>query len=502
MVPEVFTDSREVEDRIDPQGLELPEIGRYRAGPGRLRGLRLIHVHLHGEPLATDDLTDLSLLSLDAVAVIHAAAEAAEPLVSWAHLLPENPDGNRWEVHEDLPAHRIEVDFPAFIREIEGEIGRKARMVEADGAGERAILVHLARPGDPQQEAWDVSELKELAATAGLNVVDVVVQRRRPDNKTFIGRGRLTDLVIEAMQRHVDLLVMSPGLTPAQIRAISDLAEIRVIDRTQLILDIFAQRARSADGKVQVELAQLRHLLPRLAGSGKAMSRLEGGSGGRGPGETKLEVDRRRINKRIGHLERALKQLSRERANRRRRRTRAGIPVISIVGYTNAGKSTLLNTLTRAEAVAENKLFATLDPFSKRLRFPRDREVILTDTVGFIRELPKTLVQAFQATLEELEQADLFLHVVDGASPHRDEQKESIERILHDMDLGTTPRIVFYNKIDLVKDPQEEAALRRQDAYVGSAKDRASLRPLMEQIELLIDRGSFTELLPAQPLDD
>ena len=176
--------------------------------------------------------------------------------------------------------------------------------------------------------------------------------------------------------------------------------------------------------------------------------------------------------------------------------------MISIVGYTNAGKSTLLNTLTRAEAVAENKLFATLDPFSKRLRFPRDREVILTDTVGFIRELPKTLVQAFQATLEELEQADLFLHVVDGASPHRDEQKESIERILHDMDLGTTPRIVFYNKIDLVKDPQEEAALRRQDAYVGSAKDRPSLRPLMEQIELLIDRGSFTELLPAQPLDD
>ena len=485
-----------------PQGLELPEIGRFRAGAGRLRGLRLIHVHLHDEPLATDDLTDLSLLSLDAVAVIRWPQGTPEPLVSWAHLLPENPEGQHWEIHEGRPAHHIDEDFPVFIREIEGEIGRKAKVLEADGAGERAILVHLARPGDPQQEAWDVSELRELAATAGLDVVDVVVQRRRPDNKTFIGRGRLTSLIIEAMQRHVDLLVMSPALTPAQIRAISDIAEIRVIDRTQLILDIFAQRARSADGKVQVELAQLRHLLPRLAGSGKAMSRLMGGIGGRGPGETQLEVDRRRINRRIGHLERALKQLSRERANRRRRRTRAGIPVISIVGYTNAGKSTLLNTLTRADAVAEDKLFATLDPFSKRMRFPHDREVILTDTVGFIRELPKTLVQAFQATLEELEQADLFIHVVDASSPHRDEQQESIERILNEMELGRTPCIVFYNKIDLVDDPQEEAALRRKGAYVGSARTRLTLRPLMEEIEALVDRGSFAKQPLGQGAED
>ena len=483
-----------------PQGLELPEIGRYRAGRGRLRGLRLLHVHLHGEPLATDDLTDLSLLNLDTVGVIQPGKNGKEPRLSWAHLLPDNPEGRRWEVFEDRPIHSIDVDFPSFIREIEAEIGRKARVLEADGVGERAILVHLARPGDPL-ETWDVSELKELAATAGLHVVDVVIQRRRPDPKTFIGRGRLTSLIIEAMQRHVDLLVFSPDLTPAQIRAISDTAEIRAIDRTQLILDIFAQRARSADGKVQVELAQLRHLLPRLAGSGKAMSRLEGGIGGRGPGETKLEVDRRRINRRIAHLERALKQLAKERANRRRRRIRAGVHVISIVGYTNAGKSTLLNTLTRAEAVAEDKLFATLDPFSKRLRFPHDREVILTDTVGFIRELPKTLVQAFRATLEELEQADLFLHVVDASSPYRDEQKESIERILNDMDLGMTQRVVFYNKIDRVDDPLDEAALRREDGFVGSALDRNSLRPLMEYMETLLDGHSVTKLPKTEPGD-
>ncbi|MFH1532372.1 MAG: GTPase HflX [Pseudomonadota bacterium] len=477
-----------------PQGLALPEIGRFRAGPSRLRGIRLVHVHLHGEPLAEDDLTDLSLLTLDAVAVIRALPGAPEPMVSWAHLLPENPEGDRWEIHGDLPAHRIDVDFPPFIREIEAEIGRKALLMEADGAGERAILVHLARPGDPL-EAWDVAELRELAATAGLHVVDVAIQRRKPDPRTFIGRGRLTALIIEAMQRHVDLLVFSPDLTPAQVRAISDIAEIRVIDRTQLILDIFAQRAQSADGKVQVELAQLRHLLPRLAGSGKAMSRLMGGIGGRGPGETKLEVDRRRINRRIAHLERALKQLARERANRRRRRIRAGIPVISIVGYTNAGKSTLLNTLTRATALAEDKLFATLDPFSKRLRFPEDREVILTDTVGFIRELPKTLVEAFRATLEELEQADLFVHVVDASSPHRDEQRESVERILHDMGLGMTPSVVFYNKIDQVGDPLDAAALRRdEEAFVGSALQRDSLRPLLEHLEVRIVRGAVTEL--------
>jgi len=467
----------------------MPDFGRFRAGSGRLRGLRLVHVHLHGEPLATDDLTDLSLLSLDAVAVIRPATEGPVPLVSWAHLLPENPQGRRWEVHEDLSAHRIDVDFAAFVREIEAEIGRKARLLDADGGGERAILVHLAAPGDSAREAWDVAELRELAATAGLQVVDVVVQHRRPDTRTFIGRGRLTSLIIEAMQRHVDLLVMSPDLTPAQIRAISDLADIRVIDRTQLILDIFAQRARSADGKVQVELAQLRHLLPRLVGTGVAMSRLMGGIGGRGPGETRLEVDRRRINKRVAHLERALKRLARDRANRRRRRTRAGIPVISIVGYTNAGKSTLLNTLTRAEAVAEDRLFATLDPFSKRLRFPRDREVILTDTVGFIRDLPRPLVQAFRATLEELEQADLFLHVVDASSPHRDEQMESIERILHDMGLGKTERVTFYNKCDRIDDPLERLALERRDgALTGSAMSRPTLLPLMERLEETIDR--------------
>ena len=471
------------------QGLQLPELGRFRAGGDRLRGIRLIHVHLHGEPLATDDLTDLSLLSLDAVAVISPDKRTPDPLVSWAHLLPENPAGRRWEIYEHQQAHRIGVDFTTFIREIEAEIGRKALLQESGGRGEPVILVHLARPGEPEREAWDVSELTELAASAGLNVVDVVVQRRKPDTRTFIGHGRLTSLIIEAMQRHVDLLVMSPDLTPAQIRTISDLAEIRVIDRTQLILDIFAQRAQSADGKVQVELAQLRHLLPRLVGTGKAMSRLMGGIGGRGPGETKLEVDRRRINKRIAHLERALEQLSRERANRRRRRSRAGIPVISIVGYTNAGKSTLLNTLTHSEAIAEDQLFATLDPFSKRLRFPRDREVILTDTVGFIRELPETLVKAFRATLEELEQADLFLHVVDASSPYREEQMESIERILHDMDLGQTERVTFYNKMDQVEDPLEAAALaRRADAITGSALDRKSLLPLMERLQETIDR--------------
>jgi len=465
-----------------PQRLDMPEFGRFRAGRDRLRGLRLVHVHLHGEPLATDDLTDLSLLALDAVVVVRPGEE--EPAIAWAHLLPENAAGRRWEIEDPWPGPGRGPGFDGFIRELEAALGRRS---EATGAGEReaAILVHLARPGDPA-EAWDMEELKALADSAGLRVADVVVQRRPPDPRTFIGRGRLTDLVVEAMQRRVDLLVFSPALTPAQVRAISDLAEIRVMDRAQLILDIFAQRARTPGGRVQVELAQLRHLLPRLAGTGKAMSRLMGGIGGRGPGETKLEVDRRRITDRIRHLERSLEAHARDRANRRRLRLRTGIPLVAIVGYTNAGKSTLLNTLTHARALAEDRLFATLDPFSRRLRFPRDREVVLTDTVGFLRELPEVLRQAFRATLEELEGADVLLHVVDAASPRRDEQRESVERILRDMDLGGLPRITFYNKADRLADPREAAALARDGAVAGSATARASLIPLLDALELAL----------------
>src|SRR5438067_1186135 len=272
-----------------------------------------------------------------------------------------------------------------------------------------------------------------------------------------------------------DLLVFDRNLTPSQARHIGEATLLRILDRTQLILDIFAQRAQSADGKLQVELAQLKYLLPRLVGRDDSLSRLAGGIGGRGPGETKLEIDRRRVRERISALESRIDRLSGDRATRRRQRNRTGVPVISIVGYTNAGKSTLLNALTDSAVLAENKLFATLDPTSRRLRFPRDREVIITDTVGFIRDLPKDLVAAFRATLEELEDADLLLHVVDASDPRHDEQAQAVERVLSTLDVAATPRLLVYNKADRAPVADAIGSARwNQRQCPGSAASSAS----------------------------
>jgi len=290
-------------------------------------------------------------------------------------------------------------------------------------------------------------------------------------------------VVIEAMRSGAGLLIFDQNLSPGQVRSISALTEIKVIDRTQLILDIFAKRAHTLDGKVQVELAQLKYLLPHLTGKGTAMSRLMGGIGGRGPGETKLEMDRRRIRDRIARLEKELKGLSRGRMQRRSLRAGAAIPIISIVGYTNAGKSTLLNVLTGSATFTENLLFATLDTATRRLRFPREREVIITDTVGFIRDLPESLFGAFKATLEELEDASLLLHLVDLSHPRFEAQIEAVEKILRELQLHDKPKLLVFNKIDQVP-PEEVAPLcRRFGAIPISARDRASLQPLLEELE-------------------
>jgi len=466
--------------------LYLPELGRIRAGRGRFRGIRLIHTHLKGEPLSNDDFTDLSLLSLDLIVSIDARQEANPITMNAAHLLPINPDGKQWEVFENEPVHSFELDFDGFIRDLEAEFTRKAEGLRSHAAGDRAVLVFLddGRFDDPD---WEVEELLELATSAGLQVVDVVRQRRRIDRRYFIGQGRLKTLIVKTMQREADLLVFCPDLTPAQVKAIGDTADIRVIDRTQLILDIFAQRARSSDGKLQVEAAQLRYLLPRLMGAGLVMSRLMGGIGGRGPGETKLEMDRRRVKSRMTRLDKQLKKLARHRKERRKKRERSNVPIVAIVGYTNAGKSTLLNTLTKASALAENKLFATLDPFSKRLRFPKDREIVLTDTVGFIRDLPPDLKSAFRATLEELESADLLLHVVDASSARAEEQLVAVESLLRDLDLNWIPRVTVFNKIDRLSDSQHGHNLAQGFGGIAvSALDRKSLRPLVETVESII----------------
>ena len=329
--------------------------------------------------------------------------------------------------------------------------------------------------------------MRELTETSGLEVVDCVVQRRqRPNPRFLMGKGKMKDLILRSMRLGAELLIFDQNLNPSQLRSVTDMTELKALDRTQLILDIFAQRATSADGKLQVELAQLKYLLPRLVTKNTAMSRLTGGIGGRGPGETKLEINRRRARDRITHLEKRLKGSAKNRRLRRSRRKREGLPIISIVGYTNAGKSTLLNALTNSEVLAEDKLFATLDTSSRRLRFPREREVIITDTVGFIRELPPELMAAFKATLEELEDADLLLHVADASSEYLDHRIEVVQKTLAELGLDAKPRLLALNKIDNISPEAAENLRRKHGGTSICALDKKTLHPLITEIQSIL----------------
>jgi GTP-binding protein HflX len=385
-----------------------------------------------------------------------------------------------------VPAE-LDLDFQAWIRALEDELARTTGTQEV-GEGERAILVSVTAGRRPWEMEAHLAELQELARSAGVGVADVVSQQRpQVDPKTVVGSGKLQDLVIRAFQSDVDLVIFDQNLTPTQARNLSERMELRVIDRTQLILDVFAQRASTADGKLQVELAQLQYRLPRLAQRADlSLSRLAGGIGGRGPGETKLELDRRRVRDRIARLERELRKLGQQRENRRGRRNRRDVPVLSIVGYTNAGKSTLLRALTKTRVHVEDKMFATLDPVSRRLRFPREREVIVTDTVGFIRDLPQELVAAFRATLEELSDASLLLHVVDASAPDPERRIEAVRGVLEEIGLAERPELLVFNQIDKLPPGEAAALAARHDAVAVSALERTGLRELLERAEKML----------------
>ena len=470
-----------------PSGTELPDWGRLRAGRGRLRGLRLIHTHLGSEGLTRDDLTDLALLRLDAVVSIAVGENGLPGLAHAASLCPANDDGRSTE--KLPPTHPAEFDFEfsAWIRDLENDLAR-ATATRDVGPGERAILVSVTAGRDRETLEMHVDELRELARSAGVEVTQVITQSRpKVDPRTVLGAGKLSDLVIRCFQSDIDLVIFDQDISPAQARTLSERMELRVIDRTQLILDIFAQRATSGDGKLQVELAQLRYRMPRLAQRADlSLSRLAGGIGGRGPGETKLESDRRRVRDRITRLERETKRLTKQREGRRRRRARRGVPVLSIVGYTNAGKSTLLRALTQSDVHIEDKMFATLDPVSRRLRFPREREVIITDTVGFIRDLPKDLIAAFHATLEELRDASLLLHVVDAASPDIDRRIQAVHEVLGELGLEDKPELLVFNQIDRLPEKEIEALTRRYQAIPISALLGQGLRELLHRAEEIL----------------
>lgn len=467
----------------DHRGIFIPNLDDFRAASTRFKGLRLIHTHLKGEELSPEDLTDLSHLRLDMVGALQVQENGSPGKLFWAHLVPENPQGDYWLIHDPQEPHRLDLNFLSFMSALEDEFARqqKTRKIEA---AEKAILVRLETHSGGDALA-SLDELRQLAETCGVAVFDSQIQYRpHPDPKYMVGRGKLSDIDLHATQIGANLLIFDHELSPAQVRSISDFTNMKVIDRTQVILDIFAHRAHSREGKIQVELAQLKYLLPRLMHKDTSLSRLAGGIGGVGPGETKLEIDRRRIRERITRLEKDLKSIAKSRGQRRGRREKSGLPVISIVGYTNAGKSTLLNTLTQSAVLAEDKLFATLDTKSARLRFPRDTEAVITDTVGFIRNLPKELMSAFRATLDELREADLLLHVIDIASERFEEQIAAVENILEELDIINKPSIRVFNKADRFEDREALRALcRRFDAVAVSALDKKTLFGLLEKIE-------------------
>lgn len=473
----------------DQRGITIPELTRYRVGMPRLRGLRLIHTHLKGEPLSEDDLTDLALLRLDMMVALSVNGKKNDGLIYSAYLLPENPEGKIYEINPPFPLRQLDIDFLKWIQSLEDQFQKGQRTLATRKFREKAVLISVGRESREALES-SMEELKDLAESSGVQVVETMIQRPQTiSHSTLIGAGKIKDLIIKCMQLGVDLIIFDQNLTPSQMASISDLTELRVIDRTQLILDIFAQRAHTREGKTQVELAQLKYLLPRLSRKTLALSRLTGGIGGRGPGETKLEIDRRRVRERISLLEREMERLSHRREQRRALRKKAGIPIVSVIGYTNAGKSTLVNLLTRSDLTVEDKLFATLDTATRRFRgvnFPameeKGEEPVLTDTVGFIKDLPKDLMGAFRPTFDELKESDLLIHLVDISHPRKIDHMQTVEKVLVELGLENIPRLLVFNKEDKLDQEEVRAICRRYGGISISAIKPESLETLLESI--------------------
>ena len=477
----------------DAKQIVLPDLKRLRVAERRFRGLRCLHTHLAQEPLTRDDLTDLALLRLDAMSAIEAQEDGLPGLVQTAYVSP-NSNGaahEAWELMEPELPSQIEIDFLEFISALENEFANKRGEHHRFDRRDRAILVGVTT-GSVEEERERLQELTELARFSDVVVLDSIVQRRaKLDPRYLMGKGKIEELVIGSLQEGADVIIFDQNLTPAQVRSISAATDLKILDRTQLILDIFAQRAQSREGKLQVELAQLRYMLPRLTEMDTALSRLTGGIGGRGPGETKLEIDRRRARDRITRLQKEIEAVRRKRSERRKRRVDRGLPIVTLVGYTNAGKSSLLNRLTESSVAAGSRMFETLDPTSRRLRLPVERDVLLADTVGFIRDLPPELIDAFRATQEEIETSSLILHVVDASQAEYPERMDSVKKILEELELSDIPRLLVFNKKDRLSAHERARFEARPESVAVSALTGKGCEALVERIgELLSSRAA------------
>jgi GTP-binding protein HflX len=481
----------------DTRTVSLPEAAGRRAAH-RLSGIRCIHTHPTGDSeLSTLDLTSLKEMRFDLMAALGVDADATVSQVSFAYI-------SGWSEEEEAQIDTvgplslddfIAMDLAYLTVQIDRRLEERGKAVSL-AEKELAILVGVER-----QSGWDIAdsleELAQLAETAGAVVVDRLWQKRdRPDAALFVGRGKVQEIAAARQEKGANLIIFDDELSPAQQRNLEQNLGTKVLDRTALILDIFAQRARTHEGKLQVELAQLKYNLPRLGGQGLVLSRLGGGIGTRGPGETKLEVDRRRIRDRIADIEREIQLIRRHRELHRQRRQAARVPGVALVGYTNAGKSTLLNALTAADVLAEDKLFATLDPTTRKITLPGGQEALLTDTVGFIQKLPHQLVAAFRATLEEVVQADLLLHVIDASHPQHQEQSDAVFRVLGELGAADKPVIPVYNKIDRLDNPHlKERLLRTPDSVAISALSGEGIADLLDRTRAFLRRRSVDAVL-------
>lgn len=498
-----------------PFETQIPAWELPRQGAERLSGIRCITTQMGEGGPGQKALTAMALQRLDALITLSVSKSgghrrrggAATGFVHrayLAHLLPEGE--RRWQVSEPLPLGILaEQDLQELVAELEDGFRRQLTARQVDLDQDRAILVGLQESGQSYEDLMDgLAELGRLVESAGGQVLQALWQRREgPNSATVIGSGKVQELALLVQDLGANLVVFDRELTPSQVRTLEEAVGVRVVDRSEVILDIFAQRARTRAGKLQVELAQLQYLLPRLAGRGRTMSRLGGGIGTRGPGETQLEMERRAIQRRIGKLRQEVEELRRHRQRLRQRREASQIPVVALVGYTNAGKSTLLNALTHAQVYVADQLFATLDPTTRRLELPNRQAVLLTDTVGFLTELPDQLVDAFQATLEEVTEADALLHVVDLSHPNWEGQIEAVETLLDEMPLATGPRQLVFNKIDRL-DPEwvEDVRLLYPKALFVSAatgQNLDQLRHTLAQFAAVLSPNPFDSQEPRDP---